>query len=577
MKSFYEIRWEIREKTLRKSLTLAEDKAKEVRKQNPGFKDGKIAEATNQKLFMFKTEAEAKAHAKKNGGKVVKYSPTNYAVLDKDLTKKPGKKPDGMVKEANMTAAQKAKFDALYKQHLNGKQHKILRQTIQNPIKADSAYHSMIKTLAMKEDTQIDEKTGVFGGDYTSKDHMMGMKNFMSIRDKKAKQRDTEHQAQDPKMAKMGYAKHMMDMDKAKSKAAKKGVNPSKTSRSDYETRNGMNPNRKLPEDTQIDEISMGKMAAYADKAVKSRNDAKARTYSADTHRVAKAGETIRKRKAGADNYNKKMWGYANVAPTKESVELDEKGPAIKQDNIKVIRTADKAHSDAMGRTPAGRKKPTKAPVVEAKVGPSHDEIMKAIGNTQSSAQGMAILQKKFKLTATQARKHMDMFLKDDVQIDEMIDITSHSPRRLASILNNPRHPLHSLAKAEHDRRMMTREATYSDTGWKKPEVKNEAVDSKKFDVYKKHMKTHNLDEPTVRMAHDNPDHGESKRMMKNPKYSKGLELYKASMKEATYSDTGWKKPEVKKDKFGNVIKDKNVAKNLAKSAMKSFKDIRKK
>ena len=87
---------------------------------------------------------------------------------------------------------------------------------------------------------------------------------------------------------------------------------------------------------------------------------------------------------------------------------------------------------------------------------------MKAIGNTQSSAQGMAILQKKFKLTAAQARKHMDMFLKDDVN-------------------------------------------------------------------------------------------------------------------EAKYSDTGWQKPEVKKDKFGNVIKDKNVAKNLAKSAMKSFKDIRKK
>ena len=215
-------------------------------------------------------------------------------------------------------------------------------------------------------------------------------------------------------------------------------------------------------EDTQIDEISMTKMAAYAPKAVKSRNDAKAATHSADSNRVANAKKVIAKRKAGADNYNKKMWGYANVAPTKESVELDEKSPAIKQDNIKVIRTADKAHSDAMGRTPAGRKKPTKAPVVEAKVGPSHDEIMKAIGNTQSSAQGMAILQKKFKLTAAQARKHMDMFLKDDVN-------------------------------------------------------------------------------------------------------------------EAKYSDTGWKKPEVKKDKFGNVIKDKNVAKNLAKSAMKSFKDIRKK
>jgi hypothetical protein len=57
-------------------------------------------------------------------------------------------------------------------------------------------------------------------------------------------------------------------------------------------------------------------------------------------------------------------------------------------------------------------------------------------------------------------------------------------------------------------------------------------VDPKKFDAYKKHMKTHNLDEPTVRMAHDDPDHGESKRMMKNPKYAKALDLYKKSMKE---------------------------------------------
>ena len=139
---------------------------------------------------------------------------------------------------------------------------------------------------------------------------------------------------------------------------------------------------KKKKESVELDEISMGKMAAYAPNAVKSRNDAKAATHSADSNRRADAKKTLAKRKAGADNYNKKMWGYGNVAPSKESA--------------------------------------------------------------------------------------MD-----------------------------------------------------------------EDVDSKKFDVYKKHMKTHNLDEPTVRMAHDNPDHGESKRMMKNPKYSKGLELYKASMKEA--------------------------------------------
>ena len=71
----------------------------------------------------------------------------------------------------------------------------------------------------------------------------------------------------------------------------------------------------------------------------------------------------------------------------------------------------------------------------EAKVGPSHDQIMKAIGHTQSSAQGMAILQKKFKLTAAQARKHMDMFLKDDVQIDEisMTKMADYAPKAVKS------------------------------------------------------------------------------------------------------------------------------------------------
>jgi hypothetical protein len=41
----------------------------------------------------------------------------------------------------------------------------------------------------------------------------------------------------------------------------------------------------KINESVKIDEISMGKMAAYADKAVKSRNDAKAATHSADSNR----------------------------------------------------------------------------------------------------------------------------------------------------------------------------------------------------------------------------------------------------------------------------------------------------
>jgi hypothetical protein len=45
----------------------------------------------------------------------------------------------------------------------------------------------------------------------------------------------------------------------------------------------------------------------------------------------------------------------------------------------------------------------------------------------------------------------------------------------------------------------------------------------------------------------------------------------KEPKKDDTRHDTGWKKsPEQHKDQFGNVIKDKNMAKHLAKQGMKS-------
>jgi len=84
---------------------------------------------------------------------------------------------------------------------------------------------------------------GVMGGKFTSNDKMAKMKNFSDIRKKKAAQRDAEHKAQDPKMAKMGYAKHMLDTDKARAKAAKRGITP--TFR-DYIAKNGLNKG-KLP------------------------------------------------------------------------------------------------------------------------------------------------------------------------------------------------------------------------------------------------------------------------------------------------------------------------------------------
>lgn len=90
-------------------------------------------------------------------------------------------------------------------------------------------------------------KSGMFGGKYTSKDHMLGMKNFNKVRDKRAADKNAQHKEQDPKMAKMGYAKHMLDTDKADAKARKRGIDPS-GKYDKYKKRNGIR--EELDEDT---------------------------------------------------------------------------------------------------------------------------------------------------------------------------------------------------------------------------------------------------------------------------------------------------------------------------------------
>ena len=56
--------------------------------------------------------------------------------------------------ESGMTAAQKAKFDVLYKQMDDGPEHKALRQKIMNPIKANDAFHALVKRKAMGEEVE---------------------------------------------------------------------------------------------------------------------------------------------------------------------------------------------------------------------------------------------------------------------------------------------------------------------------------------------------------------------------------------------------------------------------------------
>ena len=62
--------------------------------------------------------------------------------------------------ESGMTSAQKKKFDVLYKKMDGGKEHRAIRQKIHNPIKADDAFHALVKKMAMEgidESVKLDE------------------------------------------------------------------------------------------------------------------------------------------------------------------------------------------------------------------------------------------------------------------------------------------------------------------------------------------------------------------------------------------------------------------------------------
>ena len=56
-------------------------------------------------------------------------------------------------------------------------------------------------------------------------------------------------------------------------------------------------------------------------------------------------------------------------------------------------------------------------------------------------------------------------------------------------------------------------------------------IDSKKMSAYQKFVKAKKVDDDGVRMAHDNPNHPESKRMMKNKDFSKAIKRYKGAGK----------------------------------------------
>ena len=86
--------------------------------------------------------------------------------IEKHQARSKAKKDDysyESVEEASgMTTAQKKKFDTLYKKMDGGKEHMAIKQKVHNPIKADDAFHALVKKMAMES---IDESAkGMVGG-----------------------------------------------------------------------------------------------------------------------------------------------------------------------------------------------------------------------------------------------------------------------------------------------------------------------------------------------------------------------------------------------------------------------------
>ena len=87
-------------------------------------------------------------------------------------------KEEGILEEEKeMTAAQKKSFDKLYKKLDGGPEHRKIRQKIQNPVKADDAFHAMVKKMVMGEGDVEEGKRGFIMAAKTAKEK--GEKSFV--------------------------------------------------------------------------------------------------------------------------------------------------------------------------------------------------------------------------------------------------------------------------------------------------------------------------------------------------------------------------------------------------------------
>ena len=259
------------------------------------------------------------------------------------------------------------------------------------------------------------------------------------------------------------------------------------------------------------------------------------------------------------------------ISKNMKEADLDEaprrKGaPKMSGDFIKIQRAKDAAHNAAMGRTKTGRKKPVRtmtstqkslASMREELDENAWEEIPMMMNSLRSMSHNISGISRYLQSTQDPEEWFQNKLAGVAKEIQtlysyataEVMAMGEEAELEEARQLKNPKTEIMVVDKAGKTIVIdKTKQKEYLTKGWMLAESVNEittpmknrfgpAVDSKKFNAYKKHMKANKLDEPTVRMAHQNPNDAESKRMMKNPAYSKGLELYKASIRESNLDE----------------------------------------
>ena len=166
MKSFFELRESASTDTLTEAATVSRSDFEKLKKgMRIEIDFGSSISSSQKRVFTVKStsrsakynvdkinmtiDGKGKYHLYSRGGKDATLALGNMAATIKSY-KILGTNESLDEDSSGMTSAQKKKFDVLYKKMDGGKEHRAIRQKIHNPIKADDAFHALVKKMAME-------------------------------------------------------------------------------------------------------------------------------------------------------------------------------------------------------------------------------------------------------------------------------------------------------------------------------------------------------------------------------------------------------------------------------------------